>query len=274
MSSPSAFYAASQNITILMADGVTQLTISLSEIDDWHFYGVKTSINYGAQIGGCLTALVVTAVLTRESQRVKPIYFLNIASLFLGILRPLLIALWSVSDWQAFFNYFSHDKTFISANAIATSVAATVIPLLMTITVNMSLVLQAHTVCKAMRRKLYYAFCALAVVVLWLAIGFRFAECVTNTKAIMSNDTYYSMQWITTGTMITETISIWFFSLIFSSKLVWTIRTRKKNGWRPMSATQVLAIMSLCTMIIPCKCILSPFKQQLLTKAKSHLRYP
>jgi pheromone alpha factor receptor len=123
----------------------------------------------------------------------------------------------------------------------------------MTITVNMSLVLQAHTVCKIMERKYYYAICALACVVLLLTVGFRFVECITNSLAIISNVEYFSSSWIARGTLVTDTVSIWFFSIIFTYKLFWTVMTRKKMGWTNLNPMQILLIMSGCTMIIPCK---------------------
>jgi pheromone alpha factor receptor len=253
MSSANSFDPYSQNVTFLMADGVTPVTVLVSDIDFWYFYNVKTSINFGAQLGGCMVMFFVTAFLTRESQRTKPVYILNLLSLVLGALRALLLALYSASPWCEFYSFFSGDVTRINKSAFANSVAGTVIPLLMTITVNMSLVLQAHTVCKVMEKKYYYAICALACAVLLLAVGFRFAECVTNSLAIMSNFAYFSKAWITTGALVIETVSIWFFSIIFTWKLFWTVLTRKKMGWTNLSPMQVLIIMSGCTMIIPCK---------------------
>lgn len=253
MSSTTSFDPYTQNVTFLMADGVTPVTILVSDIDDWLFYGVKTSINFGAQLGACMVMFFVTAFLTRESQRSKPVYILNLLSLVLGSLRALLLALYFASPWVEFYSFFSGDTSRVDRSAFATSVAGTVIPLLMTITVNMSLVLQAHTVCKVMERKYYYAICALAFVVLLLAIGFRFAECITNSLAILSNFTYFSKSWISTGALVTETVSIWFFSIVFTWKLFWTVLTRKKMGWTNLSPMQILIIMSCCTMIIPCK---------------------
>jgi pheromone alpha factor receptor len=253
MSSTSNFDPYTQNVTFLMADGVTTITVGVPDIDFWYFLPVKTSINFGAQLGACMAMFLVTAILTRESQRGKPVFILNILSLVLGALRALLLALYNCSPWAEFYSYFSADISRVPRSAFATSIAGTVIPLLMTITVNMSLVLQAHTVCKVMERKYYYTICALSCVVLLLAVGFRFTQCVTNSMAIMSNYTYFSNAWILTGTLFTETVSIWFFSLIFTWKLFWTVMTRKKMGWTNLNPMQILLIMSGCTMVIPCK---------------------
>ncbi|KAE9375299.1 hypothetical protein N431DRAFT_315264, partial [Stipitochalara longipes BDJ] len=241
----------SQNVTLILNDGVTPITFGVKDVDDWYFYAVKTSINFGAQLGACMVMFFATVFLTRESQRFKPVFILNLASLLLGALRALLLALWASSAWSEFYSYFSGDISHIHRDTIATSVAATVIPLLMTITVNMSLVLQAQTVCKVMEKKYHYTLSALACIILFLAVGWRFAECVTNSMAITSNYTYYSKQYITTGALASETISIWFFSMIFTWKLFWTVMTRRKHGWANLNAMQALMIMSGCTMIIP-----------------------
>ena len=94
---------------------------------------------------------------------------------------------------------------------------------------------------------------ALSCLVLLLAVGFRFAEVVTNSMAIMSANNYFSQAWITTGALATETISIWFFSTIFTGKLIWTVHVRKQLGFRKWTNLQLLAAMGGCTMIIPCK---------------------
>jgi pheromone alpha factor receptor len=251
MASSNGFDPFSQNVTFLMKDGEV-INLGVSAIDNWYLYSIKTSINYGAQLGACFVMFFATALLTRESQRGKPVFILNLVSLFLGTLRALLLAVWFTSPWSEFYSYFSGDVSRVGRATIATSVAGTVIPVLMTLTVNASLVLQAQTVCKVMRRNYYYGTCALAFLVLLLAISFRFTQCITNSMAIMSDGTYYSKLWIRTGALATETISIWFFSAIFTWKLFWTIMTRRKHGWNNLNPMQILMIMSGCTMVIPC----------------------
>ncbi|KAN0113102.1 Fungal pheromone mating factor STE2 GPCR domain containing protein [Hyaloscypha variabilis] len=251
MTSSTNFDPYSQNVTLLLSDGITPITFGVQDVDDWYSYAVKSRVNFATQVGACMVMFFATAFLTRESQRSKPVFILNLASLALGTLRPLLLILWATSPWSEFYSYFSGDISRVHKDTITTSVAATVIPVLMTITVNMSLVLQAQTVCKVMEKKYYYTLSALACIVLLLAVGWRFAECVTNSMAITSDYTYFSKEYITTGALVCETISIWFFSLIFTWKLFWTIMTRRKHGWANLNAMQALMIMSGCTMIIP-----------------------
>lgn len=236
-----------------MSDGITADTIKISDIDAWFYYNCQICILYGAQLGACLIMFIVTAVLTKETKRRTPVYILNLLSLALGFLRSLLLALYSVSPWTEFYAYFSFDFNMVPRSAYSISIAGTVIPLLLTISVNSSLVLQAHAVSKVMKRTYVYLISGLSILVLLLAVGFRFAEVVTNSMAIMSAGNYFSQAWITTGALATETISIWFFSIIFTGKLIWTVQARKNLGFHKWGYIQILAAMGGCTMIIPCK---------------------
>lgn len=257
-SSTTSFDPISQNVTVLMADGVTPVNITIADLDTFFLYNCRITINYGAQVGACLVMLLVTLILTKESKRRKPVFILNILALILGFLRALLFALYSVSAWVELWTYTTLDFSRIPRSAYATSVAGSVIPLLMTATVDASLVLQAHTVSKVMQRKHYYAITGLSCIIYLLAVGFRFAETITNSKTIMSADFYFGQAWITTGVLATETIAIWYFSIIFTGKLVWTIYMRKNLGFQKWSYMQILAAMGGCTMVIPCKYLLSP----------------
>ncbi|KAF8858881.1 hypothetical protein BDZ45DRAFT_383268 [Acephala macrosclerotiorum] len=250
-SSTASFDPISQNVTVLMADGVTPVNMTIADLDAFFLYNCRITISYGAQVGACLIMLFVTAILTKESKRRKPVFILNILALVLGFLRALLFALYSVSAWVELWTYITLDFSRVPRSAYATSIAGSVIPLLMTATVDASLVLQAHTVSKVMQRKHYYAITGLSCAVYLLAVGFRFAETITNSKTIMSAGFYFSQAWITTGVLATETIAIWYFSIIFTSKLVWTIYTRKNLGFQKWSYMQVLAAMGGCTMVIP-----------------------
>ncbi|CZT41227.1 hypothetical protein WAI453_000140 [Rhynchosporium graminicola] len=249
--SAAGFDPKAQSISFLMADGVTPVVLSISDIDAWFYYNATLCINYSAQMGACLVMLLVTAVLTKESKRRTPVYILNLLSLFLGFLRALLLALYSISAWAEFYAYFSLDWSVIPGPAYATSVAGAVIPLLMIITVNMSLFLQAHTVCKIMRKEYIMMISFVSGLVFLLAVGFRFAQTITNSLAIMTAGHYFFQAWITVGALATETISIWYYSIIFTSKLLWTIYARKNLGLKKWSYIQILAAMGGCTMIIP-----------------------
>ncbi|KAI6711176.1 hypothetical protein JHW43_006319 [Diplocarpon mali] len=250
-SSNSTFDYKGQSVTFLMRDGVTPVVVPISDINDQYLYLARVAINYGSQLGACLVMFVVTAILSKETKRRTPVYILNLLSLALGFLRALLLAIYTTSSWVEFYDYFAFDFTDISRSAYATSVAGAVIPLLMTLTVNTSLFLQAYTVCKVMEKKYLWVISFFSGLVFMLAVGFRFAQTITNSMAIMDADKYYHQAWITTGCLATETISIWYYSIIFTGKLLWTVHARKNLGFQKWSYIQILAAMGGCTMIIP-----------------------
>ncbi len=252
-SSKSTFDHKGQAVSFLTRDGTIPVSVPLSDIDDWYFYNNRLSINYGAQLGACVVMFVVTAILTKETKRRTPVYLLNLLSLVFGFLRALLLSLYAVSPWVEFYDYFAFDFADVPTSAYATSVVGTIIPLFMTITVNLSLFLQAYTVCKVMEKKYVWVISFFSGLVFLLAVGFRFAQTVTNSMAITDAASYFHHAWITTGTLATETISIWYYSIIFTGKLLWTVHARKNMGFQKWSYIQILAAMGGCTMIIPCK---------------------
>ena len=247
------FDPRSQTITILMADGITEVSVPLPDLDAANWYNNAGSLNYGAQLGACVVMFFCVFLLTKDRKRRSAIFILNLLSLILGALRALLLALFFLSPWVNTYPYWTGDYSKITPSEYATSVAAVVIPFLMTNTVLLSLVLQAYTVTKNMddiyRHTITGAGCAFYLV----TVGFRLAQMITNSMAIMGHETYYSKKWITMGTLISQTASIWYFSLIFTGKLLFTLYTRRRNGWKQWSGVRILAAMGGCTMIIPCK---------------------
>lgn len=256
-SNNSSFDPLTQNITLLMADGVTPVILTPLDIDSFYYYNVASSINYGAQAGACLVMFFVVCVLTRAGRRKSLLFVLNILSLIFGFLRALLYALYFLSAFNDFYAAFTFDFSRVPRSDYASSVAGSVIPLCMTITVNMSLYLQAYTVCKGLDNIYRIMLTGISGIVALLAIGFRFAATIVNSMAILATSaSSVPMQWLVKGTLVTETISIWFFSLIFTGKLVWTLYNRRRHGWRQWSAVRILVAMGGCTMIIPCKILL------------------
>jgi pheromone alpha factor receptor len=251
-STNSTFDGYTQYITILTNDG-TPVLVSLADIDAGNWYDVAVCINYGAQLGACFVMFFVVLVLTKSHKRQSPIFILNILSLLFGFLRALMFAIYFVSPWIMLYPQWTTDVSGVPMSAYYTSVVASIIPLFMTITVDLSLVLQAHTVTKSMDDIYRYIVTGVAFVIFLLAVGFRMAVTITNSITILHADLYYSKQWISMGALVTETISVWFFSFIFTGKLVYTLWIRHRHGWKQWSGVRILAAMGGCTMVIPCK---------------------
>lgn len=247
-----------QNITILMADGVTPVTVNIVEMDNYFHYNMVSCISLGTQIGASVIMFFVLTILTKASKRHTPVFILNALSLILSFLRALLLVLYFTSPWDETYRAFTDDFSTVPRSAYAVSIAGDVIPIIMTATVNMSLVIQAHAVCKHMAEKYRYTMSVISVLVFLSTLGFRFTQAITNSMAIMNATSYISQAMIREATLVTETVSIWYFSFIFTGKLVYTLHTRRRHGWRQWSAVRILTAMGGCTMIIPCESSLSP----------------
>jgi pheromone alpha factor receptor len=249
----STFDPLTQPVTIYMADGVTPVMLPLDQLQALINYSLLATITYGCQIGACFVMFVVILVLSKPSKRRTAMFILNALSLLLGFLRSLFITLYYVSPWTLVYTELTLDFTYVPRPAYSISVVGSVLSFLMTLTVDMSLVLQAYTVCKNMRDIYRLPITGLACLFLLAAVGFAFAEMVTNCMAILSAESYTSKDWIQRGYLITQPASIWFFSVIFTGKLVYTLITRKIMGWKQWSGVRILAALGGCTMIIPCK---------------------
>lgn len=236
-----------------MADGVTAIQVGISDLNEFVLYTKQVGINYASQTGASIVMLVVVLLVTRESKRRSTIFVINIVSLMLSVIRSLLQTLYFVSPFLEIYTYFSGDYSAVPRSAYANSVASIVMTLLFLCTIELSLVLQIKVVCTTLRESYRFAIMATALLVTLLTVGFRFADMVENAIAILGLETTYNWTWLASAALIMETISIWFFCLIFVGKLGLTLYQRKKLGLRQWGPMQIICIMGGCTMVIPCK---------------------
>lgn len=251
----SEFDPLTQNITILMPDpnstGTIPLNVSIPMIDDAFYYADSVSICYGVQMGACIMMLLTVLLLTKRTKYKAPVFILNIVALSMAVASRALLAVFFLSSWYKFYALNTSDWSTVTNSAKATSVASAIIPLLMTIVVNTSLVLQTRAVVVGVRPLYRHGIITLSVLVLLVAVGFRFTEMVTNVRAILYFESFDSWSWLIKGSLAAEMISIWFFCSIFTTKLVATVIARKKLGLRRWNPMYVLAVAGGCTMFVP-----------------------
>ncbi|KAG0652911.1 hypothetical protein D0Z07_0232 [Hyphodiscus hymeniophilus] len=248
--SNATYYSDDQVVHWLANLGLPLVNTTLGAIDASVWYNTAVAINFSCQAGACGAMFFVVLILSQKAKRRTPIFILNVLSLLFGFCRALFTALYAISPWVKLYPYFTNDFTLIPTSAYANSVVAVVFDVFMTTTVNLSLVLQAYTVTKNMTDVYRYILLVTSSLVFFLAVGFQFADMVINSIAIVQAK-YYSAQWVQHGTLYSVTISVWYFSAIFTSKLVYTLHYRRKNGWTQWSGVRILAAMGGCTMIIP-----------------------
>jgi pheromone alpha factor receptor len=251
----SSFDPFSQNVTFLAADGVTPINVTMNELNDFVVYTGDVCINFGNQMGAALVMLVVVILITKDSKRRSPLFLINCLTLCVAIVRSLLQALYYVGPWNNVYSEFVGDFSHVPKTSYATSIVAMFFNLFLLLGVELSLLMQTHVVCVTLERKHKATVMGLSGIVSLAAISFRFALMVLNIRGTIDITWSISYTWVTMATLITETISIWFFCIVFVAKLGLTLSARKRMGLRKWGPMEIICIMGGCTMVVPCKCL-------------------
>lgn len=250
MANTTSFDPFTQSFTLLMRDG-TPFNVTIPDLDMFIMYSVQISINYAAQLGASLIFLIVLLLLTKSEKRKSPVFILNSVALILNFLRLLLQCLYFTGPFSETYAYFSVDYSRIKGSDYATQITTGVLTFLLLACVELSLLLQVQVVCVTLRdafKRLIYAFSAM---IAGLALAFRLALCVENSKYILALEPEVSLQWLVSASNIATSISVCWFCAVFVIKLGFAINQRRKlnaGSFRPM---QVIFIMGCQTLIIP-----------------------
>lgn len=244
----------SQNVTFLLSDGVTSYSVPMSMIDLYRFDDLNKAINYGTQIGACLIMLFCVLLLTTGSKRWGMLFNLNLACLFTGFLSRLFLALFYGSSYERFYTYWSPETPQVPKSDTAVSIVSSILPIFLTIFVNLSLLLQAYTVLQTVPERITRHIAMFVSGLVFLnAMCWRFAEGVLNAQAIVAGVVFYEKNWLLNGALAAETIAIWYFTIIFTTKLFLNLVARRMLNQPSWSKMEVITVMGLGTMIIPCK---------------------
>ncbi|MCJ1402939.1 hypothetical protein MMC11_006160 [Xylographa trunciseda] len=250
MTSSAAFDPFSQSFTLLQEDG-TQFNVTIPELDDFILYSLQICINYAAQLGASIVLLVMLALLTKPEKRTSPIFILNSISLALNILRNILQCLYFTGPFNEAYTYFAGDFSRVPTSAYAISITATLFTFLLLISIEISLCLQVQVVCTTLRELYRQIIFALSTAVALVAIGFRLALLVLNSQSTLSLTYLQPLDWLTSASNITTTISICWFCTVFVTKMGFALQQRRKLGIRRFGPMQILFIVGCQTLIIP-----------------------
>lgn len=263
-----------QNVTFLLSDGVTPYSVSMATIDYNRSVDFAMAISYGTQIGACLLMLFCVILLTTDAKRWGLLFNLNLACLFTGFLSRFFLSLFYTSSYERLYTYYSPDVPQVPQSDTAVSITSAILPIFLTILVNLSLLLQAYTVLKTVHERII-RFVALffSGLVFLNAMTWRFAEAVLNVQAIVTGSVFYEYQWLINGTLAAETIAIWYFTIVFTTKLFMNLRTRRLLNQPSWSKMEVITVMGLGTMIIPCKSSLRDVLRAELTSTSNICYY-
>lgn len=246
----SSFDPFNQSFILLVADG-TPFNVSISDLDSFMLYNVQISINYSAQLGASFLLLAVLLLVTKKEKRRSPIFVINSLSLFLNTVRNILQCLYFTGPFSETYAYFAQDYSRVPGTAYATSVAGTVLIFLLLVCIELSLILQTRVVCTTMHQLYRQIIFALSSLVALVAIAFRLALCVENSRYIVSLTYLEPLTWLGSAANITTSISVFWFCAVFVTKLGLAMRERRKLGLRQFGPMQIIFIMGCQTLVIP-----------------------
>jgi len=252
MANSTSFDPFKQSFTLHMADG-TPIEITLDDLDSFILYSVQICINYAAQLGASLVLLIVLALLTKPDKRRTPIFVTNTLSLIINFIRNILMCLYFTGPFNEAYAYFAQDYSQVQRSNYATSVAATVLTLLLLACVETSLIFQVRVVCVTLRRAYRQAILAVSVLVALMAVAVRFALCVKNSIYIVTLHALTGLSRLESAANITTTVSICWFCAVFVIKLGIALQQRRKLGLGQFGPMQIIFIMGCQTLIIPGK---------------------
>jgi pheromone alpha factor receptor len=241
-----------QPFTLLLQDG-TPFNVTLFDVDDYRTYGVRLCVNYGTQIGASAMLLVVLLMLTKKEKRRSLIFALNALSLVFNTIRSVLQCFYFTGEFYHPYAQFAEDYSRVPRSQYANSIGGVVFTLLLLICVEISLVLQVRVVCVTLKDVHRMCILVSSVIVALVAVGFRFALTVINSRSIMAAENFSHWQWLPSANQITTTISICFFCLIFVIKLACAVLQRRKLGLQQFGPMQIIFIMGCQTLIVPGK---------------------
>ncbi|PGH23063.1 hypothetical protein AJ80_02836 [Polytolypa hystricis UAMH7299] len=238
-----------QNVTFLRANH-SPFDIRVSALIDFANYNTRVVTNEGAQLGACLIMVILLALLTSSEKRKSPIFILNTSALLLNSGRLLCQCLYFSSSYGDLYAFFSGDYSRVTSGGYANSVIGAVVSVLLVAAFEASLFFQTHIMCASLRDLHKYLVLAMALAVTLLATGFRFALSVENCIAILKTADNPEI-WVESAANITVTISIFYFSAIFVTKLGVGIASRRRLGLTRFGAMQVIFVMSCQSMVVP-----------------------
>ncbi|KAK8248989.1 mating-type alpha-pheromone receptor PreB [Phyllosticta capitalensis] len=245
-----AFDPFSQTVVFRTADG-EKIPVPLEELNIFAQYAIQICINYATQIGASAILLALLLVMTPHDKRRSPIFIFNTVSLVINILRNVFQCLYYTGSFWNVYSFVTFDYSIVKSTDVAYSVTATILTLTLLICIQTSLVLQVQVVCVTVSKAFRYALVLLSSIVALATIGVRFALTVVNVQSILGVVTMGEWTFLASSSNIILSCSICFFSLIFTGKLAFAIRNRRKLGMKQFGPMQIIFVMGCNTLIVP-----------------------
>jgi pheromone alpha factor receptor len=248
-----------QNVTLYTKDG-NAFVVQINYVDDIRLYAARLAITYGTQIGASLLLLLVLILLTRASKRKSFIFLINAFCLIANTIRCILLSCYVTSTMLNSYSQLANDYSRVTRGDLATSTAANLFSLLVTILVMVSLSLQVWVVCITTPPIQRYFIMGTTSLMACVATGYKAALVILNIKQTLNLQSLESYNNVTIASYITQAVAITLFSCVFTYKLGYAIVQRRKLNMPQFGPMQIVFIMGCQTMLIPglCSQLLSP----------------
>lgn len=249
------FNPFSQPFTLFLRDG-SNVTVPLDLIDQVRTENIKWTTIFGTQIGACSLLLIILAILTKPDKRRAPLFFVNLASIALIIVRSALLIEFVLGPWSNAYRFYTGDYDGIAQSAFHKSIASTIMQMLLNICIMVSLVLQVRVV-YASNPKANTIMTLMSTALACVTLGVYLKVVRENIDTILNSTYYQTRTYYISRILFASTIC--FFTLIFVAKLGMAIWSRRILGLQKFGPLQIIFIMGCQTMIIPGK-FLSPLR--------------
>ncbi|KAK2753505.1 hypothetical protein FQN54_007895 [Arachnomyces sp. PD_36] len=262
MASPD-FDPLHQNVRFRYSDG-TPFNVTVDEINGFYEYNTNVSINFGAQLGASIVLVIILAIMTKPERRRSAMYALNVAALLFNIVRLTCMCVYFTSGFADVYRYFALDYEGVPPASYANSAIVPIVTVLLLISLEISLVVQAHVICSTSRPWVRRCVLVASLLAASAAVGLRIGYAVENVRFILAAEDFSPMVWLQSATNIAITCSICYFSAVFMVKLGLAIRQRRQLGFKKFGPMQVIFVMGSQTMFIPAACSISLYFTEVL----------
>lgn len=251
--------------------GGEPMTLNMGFVDKMNRDAAAICINYGSQAGASIMMLLVVLAMNPTAKLLRVHTGLQVAALAANVIRMVLLSLFWTSEWVMFYTQYTGDTRYVTRSDFATSVASSVLSLVVNILFEACLILQAWTMVNLWSKLWKWAAVAGSALVSLTTIGFRFAFCILQNKAVF--ELTPGIIWVASASVITGAISIFWYCALFNVQLIsHLIKNRtflpNTSSLTPMEA---LAVSNGILMVVPGKrhCPIPIFPSRQWNRVKS-----
>ncbi|MBE3046432.1 hypothetical protein IMZ48_28650 [Candidatus Bathyarchaeota archaeon] len=233
----------------------TTMSIPIDVVDLNTHVAINTCINYGSQLGASIMMLLVVLAMNPTTKLLRAYTAVQVAALAVNVVRMVLLSLYWPSRFWDFYPRFTGDYTSVPASEYHVSAAANTMSLLVNVLIEACLIMQAWAMVKLWSDVWKWAAAVSSALMSLTTIGFRFAFCVIQNRAISGNIPPNSINWVPQAAISTAAASIFWYCALFNMQLVTHLVKNRTflpttSGLTPMEA---LAVSNGILMVIPGK---------------------